>query len=411
MASPRGEPGARALPAVLTDAVLAPLWRGLHERFSAGRAVTTVRLDGLDQAARGAVADLLGSARYPGPAVALTRLDAALATVAGLDTRGVVEHLVGPIEDRAARRADAARQREQLWSWLREHPVVRAQPALVEWADTLQRAGLGAPAQARALLERALAVLDLLPADGAPLPAFAEEALADPHALDEGTRLAGVVLRAVAALLDARPPGSAEQRRALWERVGVAEDELSSTVLVAGLRPDGDDAFAVVLRACAGAGHAAALTLAQVRAAREMRLSAGGGVHVVENPSILALALRRFGADCPPLVCTSGWPSGAAVLLLRRLARQGHEVRCHGDLDGDGVRIAAYVMAKTGARPWRMSQADYSAAVPASGPPVGRVSAAPWDARLAETMRAHGVAVVEERISELLLADLATLPG
>src|SRR5690606_9457266 len=227
------------------------------------------------------------------------------------------------------------------------------------------------------------------------------------HALDDGTRLAAVVLRAVAVMLGAEPPTSAEQRRALWERVGVAEDELSATVLVAGVRPAGEDPLAIVLRTCAAAGEAAALTLAQVRAADSLPLTPESVVHVVENPSILALTLRRFGTRCPPLVCTSGWPNGAGVLLMRRLAEQGHELRYHGDLDGNGVRIAAYVMAKTGARPWRMSESDYRAAVPPNGPPVGRVSAAPWDTGLADAMVACGVAVVEERTSELLLADLA----
>src|SRR5690606_2085443 len=168
-----GEP----LPHVLSDAALEPLWRGLHERFCAGRPVTNVRLDGLDDHGRAAVADLLGSARYPGRAVALARLDGALADIAGVDARTVVERLVGPIENRAAQRAAAAREREELWTWLRGHPVVRAQPVLLEWADTLQRTGMGALAQARPLLESALAVLDRLPAGGAPLPAFAEAVL------------------------------------------------------------------------------------------------------------------------------------------------------------------------------------------------------------------------------------------
>src|ERR1700754_117003 len=183
-----GERDAQALPRVLTDAVLDPLWRGLHERFCAGRPVTNVRLDGLDEAGRGAVADLLGLARYPGSAVALARLDAALADIAGVDARAVVEDLVGPIENRAVQRAAVAREREELWTWLRGHPVVRAQPVLLEWADTLQRTGVGTPAQARPLLESALAVLDRLPAGGAPLPPFAEAVLAEPHPPHQGPR-------------------------------------------------------------------------------------------------------------------------------------------------------------------------------------------------------------------------------
>ncbi len=130
-------------------------------------------------------------------------------------------------------------------------------------------------------------------------------------------------------------------------------------------------------------------------------------MHVVENPSILALALARFGTQCPPLVCTAGWPSGAGIRLLRALDSAGQIVRYHGDLDGDGVRIAAYVMAKTGASPWRMATADYRAAAAPTGPPVGRISAAPWDEELGPAMVERGVAVVEERMSAVLLQDLA----
>lgn len=37
------------------------------------------------------------------------------------------------------------------------------------------------------------------------------------------------------------------------------------------------------------------------------------------------------------------------------------ELRYHGDFDGSGIRIAAYVCAKTGAVPWRMSHTDIDA--------------------------------------------------
>lgn len=103
-----------------------------------------------------------------------------------------------------------------------------------------------------------------------------------------------------------------------------------------------------------------------------------------------------------------GWPSGAGIHLLRALDAAGQILRYHGDLDGDGVRIAAYVMAKTGATPWRMSAVDYrTAAAAPAGPPVGRVSAAPWDEKLGAAMAERGVAVVEEWTSAVLLKDLS----
>lgn len=249
-------------------------------------------------------------------------------------------------------------------------------------------------------------MLDRLPADGVPLPAFAQQLLGATHVLDAGTPLATTVLRAVAALLGVDPPAGAQERRELWARMGVGVDELSSTVLVAGTRPTGDDLLPTLLNACAAAGHACVLTLAQMRTADQLRLDAGPPVHVVENPSIVAMALDRLGHRCPPLVCTGGWPSGAAVRLLRTLAGH-HEIRYHGDLDGDGVRIAAHVIAAVGARPWRMGTADYLAHVPSIGVRVERVGAAPWDPDLGPAMRERGVALTEEHVADLLLADLA----
>jgi uncharacterized protein (TIGR02679 family) len=366
----------------------------------------------LDDVQREAVADLLGMARLPAASfsVSVATLDEILRE-AGLELREVVTGLLGPVDDRAARRSEAAAERASLWQWLTGHEVVAAQPALREWVAQVRRTG-GPAATLRPALEAALLVLGRLPAEGIPLPAFADAVLHDPHALDDGTRVSGLVLRALATLYGVPPPGSAEERRALWERAGVAADELSTVVLAAGLRLSPGTVAGQILRACADAGQAAALTLAQLRASAKLSL-VPTDVWVVENPSILALALRQFGAGCPPMVCTSGWPNSAGILLLRWVAAAGSRLHYHGDLDGEGVRIAAYVIARTRAAPWRMSTSDYLNALGTpSGPAAGRITDAPWDAGLAPTMREHGVAVTEERLAATLLADLATyLPG
>ncbi|WP_268760546.1 TIGR02679 family protein [Protofrankia coriariae] len=270
-------------------------------------------------------------------------------------------------------------------------------------------------------------------ADGQPLPAFADAVVGRTHALDDGTRLSTLVLRALAAIYGVAPPAGADERRALWERAGVASDALSAQVLVAGLRPVGDDPLSRALRLWAEAGQASVVTLAQVRACPGLRVVARR-VWVVENPSLVTMAITRFGVACPPLVCTAGWPSSAAITLLRQLAASDADLRYHGDFDGDGLRIAAHVMTRTGARPWRMAAADYLAAVaampseavradavpaaadhPAAAAPAGstgvarpgHVTDAPWDQDLAAALRARDIAVPEERLADILLADLA----
>ncbi|MEU3349224.1 DUF2399 domain-containing protein [Streptomyces sp. NPDC006700] len=108
-------------------------------------------------------------------------------------------------------------------------------------------------------------------------------------------------------------------------------------------------------------------------------------------------------------MCTSGWPNSAAIHLLRLLADQGAILRCHGDFDGEGIRITAHLLDKTPARPWRMTAADYRAASARTphGPEPGRLTEAPWDPELTRAMTDRGTAVVEELVADVLLADLA----
>lgn len=394
----------------LSAPALRPLWEAVHARLSSGRAVSRVRVGPLDDEQRHALADLLGKDRLPGThtTVSLRVLEQIVMQSVGLDVRSVVAELVGPVEDRAGARTAAASRRSELWNWLARHEVVAAQPALRSWVDAVRRSGVdGSVERTRDRLDGALRVLARLPASGTPLPVLADEVLHDPHALDDGTRCSTLVLRALAAIYELDQPRNAEQRRALWERAGVADDALSSVVLAAGLRPDADDVAAAVLRSCVDAGHAAALTLQHLREAR-WENGLPRNVWVFENPSVLALALDRFGRSCPPVVCTSGWPNSAASALLRMLGQRGCELLYHGDLDGEGVRIAAHTAALPGVRPWRMSSEDYLAAVESTptGPPVGRVSDAPWDEDLAAHMRTRGIAVSEERVAAGLLDEM-----
>ncbi|MFE4514231.1 TIGR02679 family protein [Kitasatospora sp. NPDC056783] len=391
---------------------LRPLWSAVHGRLSTGRPVSRVRSGPLDEAGREALADLLGLDRLPGaePTIALAGLDSAVLDACGRPVRDVVTAILGPIHDRAAERDHRTGQREALWEWLAGHEVVTAQPALLDWVGQVRATGLvdGSPDRTRGLITAALTVLAALPAGGEPLPVLAARLLdGDSHALDDGTRLSSLVLRALAVLYGTDVPEAAEARRALWSRAGVADDELSATVLAAGLRPGGGGPVAEISRICARAGHPVSLTLAQLRSPGEFT-GPPGPVHITENPSVLALALGRFGPRCPPLVCTSGWPNTAVIHLLRRLAGDGASLRYHGDFDGEGIRIAAHVMAKTGATAWRMAADDYRAAVPRvpSGPDPGRLTPAPWDQGLVDSMAGLRVAVVEEVVADLLLEDL-----
>jgi hypothetical protein len=90
---------------------------------------------------------------------------------------------------------------------------------------------------------------------------------------------------------------SAETVRDLWERVGVAPDALSSSVLVLGLRPPDGHPLAAYLALAASASEPVVLTLAQLRRWPLPGLNPDEAAFVVENPSVLAEAARRDWTD------------------------------------------------------------------------------------------------------------------
>ena len=92
----------------------------------------------------------------------------------------------------------------------------------------------------------------------------------------------------------------------------------------------------------------------------------------------------------------------------------GGELAYHGDFDWPGVAITAKVIGRHGARPWRMTAADYLAGVKAGDMAValaGNPVPTPWEPGLQTTMHATGRAVYEETVADRLLADLSDASG
>lgn len=283
-------------------------------------------------------------------------------------------------------------------------------PALRAWLADLRTSGLPrrlAPGREEELLEQALAVLQFLtrPQDGIRLPVLASEVLGTSRGLDPGRPVTTLVLRGLAAVADRPPPRSSAERRDLWNRAGVIENDLSCDVLVLGLTPVEGGLIGEGVRRFAEAGEPVRLTLRQL-VGWDCALPATPRVYVCENPVVVAAAADRLGAACPPLVCLEGYPGHAALTLLRRLARYT-EVHYHGDFDWDGLRIANRLLEAVPFRPWRFTSADYRAA-PKEGPGLlARPVEAAWDPELAPAMAEAGVAVEEEAVLGELLGDLA----
>lgn len=395
---------------------LQPLWTVLRDRLErTGHAISGAVAVDLDDDGADRLGGLLGR-RIGAGRVKVKLADLDLALRSSPAERGLVSVVAeltgGPLRDRPAERDKTSARREQLWAELDQqlagHDLARQDWAR-PWTDWLHRGGvltrLPADQASQALAIAVGALAKVLGPDQPPtgIAELASAMTGDAHGLDDGAPAAALVLRGLAFALDVPPPASAAERRLLWQRVGVSTDEISGTVITYGLRPPGTGRWPAMMRERAGLGLFTHLTVHELRRAGELTRP-GEIVHACENPQVLQ-RLAAAGVD-RPLACTSGNPAAAGSLLLGRSA-----VRYHGDFDWPGIAIARRIIAQ-GARPWRLGCADYGEALarlPAGRrlTLTGRTESTPWDPGLSRAMIAANVAVHEEAIIDLLLADLA----
>ncbi|MES1243504.1 MAG: TIGR02679 family protein [Acidobacteriota bacterium] len=390
------------------------LWPEVRDRLERlGGARGTVRLEGLEEDERRALADLLGLPTLPEGElrVPLDRLDRALRESRfGIDLRTAMEILDGPLRDLPGEREQERVRWAALWEKAEAHPVLAVWPALRAWLADLRTTGLLrrlGPGREDLLLEQALAVLLFLSRrpDGIRLPVLANEVLGTSHGLDPGRPVATLVLRGLAAVADRPPPRSSAERRDLWNRAGVVENDLSCDVLTLGLAPLEGGLIGEGVRRFAEAGEPVRLTLRQL-VGWDFILPSAPRVYVCENPVVVAAAADRLGAACPPLVCTGGYPNHAVLTLLGKLARRSG-ILYHGDFDWDGLRIANRILEAIPFQPWRFTAAEYRAAPKEGYELRTRPVEAAWDPELAPAMAEAGVAVEEEAVLGELLGDLA----
>ncbi|MFJ3673877.1 TIGR02679 family protein [Streptomyces sp. NPDC090106] len=390
------------------------------------QATGSLRLTAMNAQERNDLSLLLGKP-LTGAAVTirLDVLDARLrASAAGLGLRQTLEELGPPLTDRRAARADVAARREQVWSSLAsslDASPLANQEWPRQWYDLLHRAGVPrgvTPEAAIWTLQQAVQVLTALLGPEGPerngtrgRGELAAMTTGSAHGLDDGTWLARLVQRGVALAHGTEFPDNAAGRRALWRLVSVTPDEVSSTVLTYGLRPEGDGWRERALRERADHHAEVHVTPRDLHVLR-LRLPSKTLIHICENPRVVEAAADA--ACIQPLVCTSGSAATVVITLLDALAATGCRLAYHGDFDWPGIALANRVIRRYEARPWRMGTADYehlAARSQAEGIPQlaldGQPVDADWDPDLAPAMTALGVALHEEATLDLLVNDLS----
>jgi uncharacterized protein (TIGR02679 family) len=191
---------------------------------------------------------------------------------------------------------------------------------------------------------------------------FANQISGDPHFLDFNTlsgRLFYSALRDL-ALLDQRIPIEPEdeeqdiqeantntQRLLLYYDAGLLLDTISSTIAVYNLTGASDTTGQPDPLMSHAQQRILVLPLHQLLKWKTLT-AASQDIYLFENPQVFEAVvdeLQKSTSPHPTLLCTSGWPSIAAIRLLDILLETEPTLRYHysGDFDVQGLRIAAYL--------------------------------------------------------------------
>jgi uncharacterized protein (TIGR02679 family) len=384
-----------------------------------GDLTRTVTVKIPDDSERRAIIGITGKYRPEGIrvlAVRLADLDQAVLEATGEGLARLLERLGPRLKDSPAERRRLADEREAAirsaedsfptargWFhvWIAE---LAADGSLTRLVNTGEAGQLRQAARIIEWVERRIEIR----AAPMQLAELAATITGDTKALNHGTTLATLVLRALAFRLGTDRPKTTEERRDLWDRSGVIVDDMASRVLVLNLPADGDG-LGEWLTSAKTYGIPFYVTLHQL-ITMPITVRACQLVRACENPAILRRAAGELGADAQPLICTEGQPSTAFHRLAAAITKTGGRLAYHGDFDWPGIAIANGIIVRHKAHPWRLATADYETAIKNNADYVslaGTPRPTPWAPTLAAAMTAHGRAVYEESVAGDLIMDLA----
>jgi uncharacterized protein (TIGR02679 family) len=253
-----------------------------------------------------------------------------------------------------------------------------------EWLFSRYKNAAGEEQERQLILIRYIAhLLDQLPGLDAPerLAIFSQRTSGDPHTLDADRAAGRLLLLALNdlakdqdqdSLTSVTFPQDRVQELRLYNQAGLLIDTISSSVAVFNLvGACALDGMPDPLLRAAGQ-RVLLLPLRQIQAWQSV-LPAKSDIYLLENPQVFEEVIARIqpGTPSPTLICTSGWPSVAALTLLDLLIAQSPDNRLYhsGDFDVKGLQIAAYLMTRYPERciPWHFDPAAYLQALQSGG--------------------------------------------
>ncbi len=441
------QPGAQKAAEFFTQESLSRLVIKLHEKYiELGQVGGQVILQDATADERRDIASFLGKPLYPEPTIKVRLKDIEKAlyhsfncTLPAMLRAYSPDHaLVTRAEQRANRATHQAHFRSCLTSITAEYPEVsRGRDWLEhglhgqEWLFHRYKNARTEEQERQLQLARYIAnLLNQLPQPEAPerLALFAQRTSGDPHTLDPDRPAGRLFLLALNDLShDATDITLTQRDRArelhLYSEVGLLVDTISSSVAVFNLA--GAVYHSGVLDQFPGvAGQRVLLLPLSQLLAWQHSSPSRPDIYAIENPQVFEEVVSTLRSDqpLPTCVCTSGWPSRAALVLLDQLlsASPVNLLYYSGDFDLKGLQIAGYLMARYPARclPWRFDPDSYNISLQ-SEPEIEATSVHPHQseldllatlpdifAPLIKKMQERKVWAYQEGITHLLVQDM-----
>lgn len=325
-------------------------------------------------------------------------------------------------------RQEISKTKEHNWSEFFKHLQQEARtPVTRAWlAQLLTGEGSGYrtllalyqqdPRTARKEFSLCLKALDHLvtyPGQKIRLPVFAAKLTGDPHALDMENSLGRLLYYGLLHYLE-KPEidYSAAGKRALFRETGLLDDDVSSSVIVAGLGVSPEDRRFSVWAGANATGSPLVLPLRFLE--KPTCWQQKQQIYMMENPAIFSTILDTCPpAALPPIICGSGQPSVAALTLLDQLVQADCVIHYSGDFDLKGLEIAVRLAQRyqENFQAWCYDRATYLGVT--KGTPIifSQLNSLkrldiPWDKQLISIMIERKLYIYQESFIEKIISHL-----
>ncbi len=182
----------------------------------------------------------------------------------------------------------------------------------------------------------------------------------NPHYFDRTNAAGRLLIDALRFLYKVEEPKGQEEILSLYYLAGILPDDISSFTTCYGIHFYEESGEHEAYRYFIEKGEKYVVTLSNFGRLVSAD-SARKKVFIIENQMVFSQICEEMHGREYALLCTSGQPKTASLLLIDLLVQSGCTLYYCGDMDPEGVEIADRIVARNPGQilPWRMTETEY----------------------------------------------------